>query len=700
MPDFNESEHARDEHGRFAAGESAAASKASAVANQKGTRAAHGRAASAHGQAANAHVTAARANFEAVNAQWPGRPHAELVEESRRLNRALANEHMPESDARPLRRLRESVEIERTGAEHVLKVHEHLKEARVHEQAVRELKQEAKTVVQANKVAKATDLNVSALADHVMAHGGTPEFSNRVESTSASHIRRTAAAGLVEHASPTSLRLTAAGHAAVSAHLQKESTRLTNPNYNRPEDHVRREQVATAIKNLAANPPKRTDAEDRSARYDAAFSGVDHPRDDHGRFAGGDAQGATDKANAATKAAKGARISKDPSAYGMAHERAAATHREAAAKYAPEIQAAQTDLNNQKFLHESARTEPQTQAKIAGLRVAQAQHESLAAQHAVAADRGRKMAVTKATLSTAREAKSEPAKTEAPKPAPAAVAPAGAPKPSYMARRAARLSEYAKQTGRAEDHRAAATSHTNASYEETDKTLAAAHRASAAEHTAAAKAAAPSPAVIAAAAAGGAHAARYGSGSASAFNHTEWGPTVGYHERGSVGTAGSYTTFSSMEEAHAHANAYNEKSSARAKEIDANAAARRAATASVGGRTLGRGFGSGEKVNPYAAAPKSPKGTSFKDRVAAEKAKAQPGDHPALAARMTRYPVGAKVTTAAGGQMFHGSDGAKGHYGSVVGHDRTSGKIHVQFENGTARAVDPKSEGLSRVIGK
>lgn len=66
----------------------------------------------------------------------------------------------------------------------------------------------------------------------------------------------------MEHASPTTLRLTPAGHEAVLGHLKKEATRLSHPAYDRPSDEARREQVATAITNLSANPPKRSDAED------------------------------------------------------------------------------------------------------------------------------------------------------------------------------------------------------------------------------------------------------------------------------------------------------------------------------------------------------------------------------------------------------------------------------------------------------
>jgi hypothetical protein len=56
---------------------------------------------------------------------------------------------------------------------------------------------------------------------------------------------------------------------------------------------------------------------------------------------------------------------------------------------------------------------------------------------------------------------------------------------------------------------------------------------------------------------------------ASAWDHTEQGPTVGFYRNGSSGVAESRTTFGSMAEAHAFANAYNKS----AKEKDAKVAA-------------------------------------------------------------------------------------------------------------------------------
>ncbi|MBV8756802.1 MAG: hypothetical protein JO257_05995 [Deltaproteobacteria bacterium] len=199
----------RDERGRFAASQSSAATEASAKANEKGSRAANQRAADLHQSAAAAHARA-------------------------------ANDHPAGSPEH---------------AEHKAKVAEHLAAARDHQIAVRESKGAAKAA-SAEKPTTATPTNISALAEHVAQHGGHPEFTNKVEATSVSHIQRTVKAGLVEHASPSTLRLTAAGHAAVLGHLKKEATRLTHPAYNRPEDDAKRERIASAITNLAANPAK------------------------------------------------------------------------------------------------------------------------------------------------------------------------------------------------------------------------------------------------------------------------------------------------------------------------------------------------------------------------------------------------------------------------------------------------------------
>lgn len=737
--EFSEGDHPRDEHGRFAAavGASETAAKASAAANAKGTgrgaAPAHQRAMQAHQNAANMYIHASREHPE-------GSPEREQV---------------------------------------MKHVHQELALIKPHEAALREMKNAKKAEEKANpKPVKATDINISALAAHITESGGGTEFTNRVAAVHAPHIQRAAKAGLVEHATSEgdfprargTLRLTPAGHAAVTSYLQKEATRLTHPYYNTPRDEQARTQVAAAITKLAANPPKRTDAEDRDARYDATFSGVDHPRDDHGRFASGDTQGATDKANAATKSAKSARISKDPSAYGMAHERAAAAHREAAAKYTPEIQRASQDLTNQQFLHESARTPNETQAKIAGLKVAQAQHEQLAAQHALAADRGRDKAVA-ATAKAAAEPKTgtafnrngekvtvvTPGKPNVPDVVGALRPPTreeieahinAGPKPNekpeapQLGKAADRASKVAKGSDwqkvgpnavvqahdrAAKAHRAAAEAFGKQENGEwsakaiTHLRQAQAHetasrdmsQAATTHGTAASKwgkpgyvPPAPDAATLERARAKGAGTASVGS-HAQAFEHNEWGPTVGFHQRGQTGLAGSYTTFGSMHEAKAFAEGHN----AKVKEYESrgstvsggvpgrpqtsgkNTVPGRSAEPVGMGRTLGRGFGGGEHVNPYASSKKT----------GAAGFTPQPGDHPKLAARMKRYPVGAKVTTASSGALYT-PEHAKQHYGTVVGHERSTGRVHVQFESGERRTVDPGSPAtgvfLDRVHGK
>jgi hypothetical protein len=75
-----------------------------------------------------------------------------------------------------------------------------------------------------------------------------------------------------------------------------------------------------------------------------------------------------------------------------------------------------------------------------------------------------------------------------------------------------------------------------------------------------------------------------------------------------------------------------------------------------------------------------------------------PGDHPSLEKRVARFPVGAKVTTAAAGQTFSPEHG-KSMYGTVQGHDRSTGKVIVKFENGHVghEAPYPHGIGLSKV---
>jgi hypothetical protein len=56
-----------------------------------------------------------------------------------------------------------------------------------------------------------------------------------------------------------------------------------------------------------------------------------------------------------------------------------------------------------------------------------------------------------------------------------------------------------------------------------------------------------------------------------------------------------------------------------------------------------------------------------------------------------KYPVGAEVTTAGGGQVFHGG-GSGQHYGKVVGHHPETGHPIVKFESGHERPVNPSRE--------
>lgn len=69
-----------------------------------------------------------------------------------------------------------------------------------------------------------TGVNLFALTEMVVEHGG-PEFPNRVERVSLSHIKRTIALGLVEPTSSGTLRLTVTGRDLVKRELEKNLAR-------------------------------------------------------------------------------------------------------------------------------------------------------------------------------------------------------------------------------------------------------------------------------------------------------------------------------------------------------------------------------------------------------------------------------------------------------------------------------------------
>jgi len=72
----------------------------------------------------------------------------------------------------------------------------------------------------AKKTVKATDLNIWVLAR--MADGRV-EFPNRIEPTSATHMRRCLKAGLVEVVSRQTLRITTAGIVEIQAYNVRQS---------------------------------------------------------------------------------------------------------------------------------------------------------------------------------------------------------------------------------------------------------------------------------------------------------------------------------------------------------------------------------------------------------------------------------------------------------------------------------------------
>lgn len=80
--------------------------------------------------------------------------------------------------------------------------------------------------VAAHKPGFVTDTNLFALKEMIVEAGG-PTFSNRVSSTRASHLKRTMQAGLLEVASPTTVRLTPAGREAVADLLIADISRLS-----------------------------------------------------------------------------------------------------------------------------------------------------------------------------------------------------------------------------------------------------------------------------------------------------------------------------------------------------------------------------------------------------------------------------------------------------------------------------------------
>ena len=102
-----------------------------------------------------------------------------------------------------------------------------------------------------------TGTNIFALAELVLEAGGKSTFSNRMHAGTLQHIKRTAAAGLVEVSSPTTLTLTPAGREAVIRELRDSYERHRaaferDPSRYDARSRQRWEQQRAAIENLEA----------------------------------------------------------------------------------------------------------------------------------------------------------------------------------------------------------------------------------------------------------------------------------------------------------------------------------------------------------------------------------------------------------------------------------------------------------------